>query len=75
MADFVHMVIRSPKFETVAKLNLGHCSLEAGEDSPSSCLMVGAYLNCWIEGEPGCVEQPTTADPRCPVDQSQCVES
>ena len=50
------------KAEVVAKLKKAHRALEAGVENPTSRLTVGAYLDRWIEGVPGRVEQSTAAD-------------
>ena len=50
------------KAEVVAKLKKVHHALEAGVESPTSRLTAGAYLDRWIEGVPGRVEQSTAAD-------------
>lgn len=52
----------STKAEVIAKLKEVHRSLDAGAESPTSRLTVGAYLDRWIEGVPGRVEQSTAAD-------------
>ncbi|GBE21991.1 MAG TPA: site-specific integrase [Actinobacteria bacterium] len=50
------------KAEVVAKLKEVHRALDAGVESPTRRLTVGAYLDQWIEGVPGRVEQSTAAD-------------
>ncbi|CAN5400407.1 site-specific integrase [soil metagenome] len=50
------------KAEAIAKLKAAHRSLDAGLESPASRLFVGAYLDRWIEGVPGRVDQSTAAD-------------
>jgi len=46
----------------MAKLKGAHRSLDAGIESPTSRLSVGAYLDGWIEGVSGRVDQSTGAD-------------
>jgi integrase len=50
------------KAEVIAKLKEARRSLDAGVESPTSRLTVGAYLDRWIEGVPARVEQSTAAD-------------
>lgn len=52
----------STKAEVMGKLKEVRRSLEAGVESPTSRLTVGAYLDRWIEGVPARVEQSTAAD-------------
>jgi integrase len=52
----------STKAEVIAKLKEARRSLDAGVENPTSRLTVGAYLDRWIEGVPGRVEQSTAAD-------------
>jgi integrase len=52
----------STKAEVIAKLKEVHRALDAGVESPTRRLTVGAYLDQWIEGVPGRVEQSTAAD-------------
>jgi len=52
----------STKVEVIAKLKEVHRALDAGAESPTRRLTVGAYLDQWIEGVPGRVEQSTAAD-------------
>lgn len=52
----------STKAEVIAKLKEVHRALDAGVESPTSRLTVGGYLDQWIEGVPGRVEQSTAAD-------------
>lgn len=52
----------STKAEVIAKLKEVRRALDAGMESPTSRLTVGAYLDRWIEGVPGRVEQSTAAD-------------
>ncbi len=50
------------KAEVIAKLKEVRRSLDAGVESPTSRLTVGAYLDRWIEGVPARVEQSTASD-------------
>lgn len=50
------------KAEVIAKLKKVHRALDAGAESPTRRLTVGAYLDQWIEGVPGRVEQSTASD-------------
>jgi integrase len=50
------------KAEVITKLKEVRRSLDAGVESPTSRLTVGAYLDRWIEGVPARVEQSTAAD-------------
>ncbi|MBT8165011.1 MAG: site-specific integrase [Acidimicrobiia bacterium] len=50
------------KAEVIAKLKEVHRSLDAGVESPTSRLTVGTFLDRWVEGVPGRVEQSTAAD-------------
>lgn len=50
------------KAEVIAKLKEVHRALDAGLESPTRRLTVGAYLDQWIEGVPGRVEQSTASD-------------
>ena len=52
----------STKAEVIAKLKEVHRSLDAGAESPTSRLTVSTYLDRWIEGVPGRVEQSTASD-------------
>ena len=52
----------STKVEVMAKLKGVHQALDAGMESPTSRLTVGAYLDRWIEGVSGRVEQSTASD-------------
>lgn len=50
------------KAEVIAKLKAVGRALDAGAESPTSRLTVGAYLDRWIKGVPGRVEQSTASD-------------
>ena len=50
------------KAEVIAKLKDVHRALDAGVESPTSRLTVGAYLDRWIEGLPARVDRSTADD-------------
>jgi integrase len=50
------------KAEVITKLKEVHRSLDAGAESPTSRLTLGTFLDRWIEGVPGRVEQSTATD-------------
>ncbi len=50
------------KAEVIAKLKDVHRALDAGVESPTSRLTVGAYLDRWVEGLPARVDRSTADD-------------
>jgi len=50
------------KAEVIAKLKEVHRALDAGAESPTKRLTVGAFLDRWVENLPGRVDQSTAAD-------------
>lgn len=50
------------KAEVIAKLKEVHRALDAGAESPTKRLTVGAFLDRWVENLPGRVDQSTADD-------------